>query len=104
MELRVGDYGYDITFNVKQSDGSTIQDLTGVTEIKFQVVTIDTFRNIVNGDCVIITPAAGTCKYTVQSGDFPTAGNYKGILRLTYATPKQVSTREIYLTILKKLA
>jgi len=103
MEVTQNNYGYDITFTVKKADG-TPEDLTGVAGIKFQVVDVDNYRNIVNGDCVISDPENGECKYTVQAGDFAKAGNYNGSLQIQYTPSKKVNTKVFFLTVNRQMA
>ena len=100
MEIREDDYGYNINFTVKQSDGTAF-DLTGYT-VNFQVVESNSRRNIVDGACVLVTEADGTCKYTVVSGDFPKGGNYIGGLELTISG-KVFTTKDIFINVKKSL-
>ena len=97
MEITQNNYGYDIAFTVKKTDG-TIEDLTGITSVYFQVVDPDTFRNLVNGECTIIDAPNGRCNYTVQQNDFSKAGNFLGSLQLRNAT-KRVNTKNFYITV-----
>jgi len=97
MEITQNNYGYDIAFTVRKTDG-TIEDLSGITSVYFQVVDPDTYRNIVNGTCVIVDAVNGRCNYTVQQGDFSKAGNYLGSLQLRSAT-KRVNTKTFYITV-----
>ena len=102
MEITQENYGYDITFTVKQSDG-TAEDLTGVNAIKFQVADADTHRNILDGDCVVTDAPNGKCTYTVEQGDFAKAGNFKGSLQIQYSVNKRVNTKSFFITVNKKL-
>lgn len=105
MELRVGDYGYDINFTVKNSAG-TIVSLAGIETIYFRVRKIDTDRNVLNGTCSVVSEAGGTCKYTVQSSDFNDAddkGNYAGGLVLQYSSTKKVTTKDFAIVIKRSL-
>ena len=97
MELRKGDYGYDINFTARKEDG-TIYDLSTVTSIKFVVRRANDATNILNGTCVVVNAVAGTCKYTVASGNFDEIGNFIGGLRLITAT-SQLSSKEINITV-----
>lgn len=101
MELTQRDYGYDISFTVKDSQGQAV-DLTGVTKVEFEVVEIDTFRNLIDGECVIVEASTGKVKYTVGSEDFTKSGNYKGALRIVYPT-KIITTKTFFITVGKKL-
>jgi hypothetical protein len=102
MEVTQDNYGYDITLTVTKKDG-TVEPLTGVSAIYFQVADADTLRNIINGACTVVNAAGGICKYTVQQNDFAKAGNFLGTLLIQYSLTKRVNTRQFYITVNKKL-
>lgn len=102
MEITQNNYGYDIQLTVKKNDG-TPENLSGIDGIKFQVVDADTYRTIVNGDCVIVDAVNGVCKYTVTQNDFTKAGNFKGSLQIRYTPSKRVNTKTFYITVEKQL-
>jgi len=103
MEITQDNYGYDITFTVKKSNG-TPEDLSGINGVQFQVVDVDTYRNIIDGACTITNPAQGECKYTVQQSDFAKAGNFKGSLQIQYTPSKKVNTKSFFITVNKRMA
>ena len=76
IEIKSGDYGFDINFTVTESDGVTAKNLTDYT-VTFKVW--DGGYLILSGDCDIDIEASGTCHYTVQEGDFeiPENINYR---------------------------
>jgi len=102
MELRIGDYGYEISFTVKDSDGVVV-NLTDIGAIYFRVRQVDTDLNILNGTCEVVLASAGTCKYTTQSGDFDNEGNYTGGLVLQYSASKKVTTKDFAITVKRSL-
>jgi hypothetical protein len=102
MEVRVGDYGYNINFTVKDTDG-TVVNLTGIEAIYFRVREVDSDRNILNGTCSVVVAASGTCKYTVQNNDFDKEGNYTGGLVLKYSSVKKVTTKDFAITVKRSL-
>ncbi|MFQ6052814.1 MAG: BppU family phage baseplate upper protein [Candidatus Bathyarchaeia archaeon] len=82
MIIKKGNYGFDLNFAIKHADGSKY-DLNGFTvHLK---VWDDEGTLILNEQCMIIVATEGTCKYTVQSGDFDTEGRYMAELELTKA-------------------
>lgn len=104
MECRVDDYGYDIELNLKESDGTTALNLTNVTAAKFQVVEADSRRSQIDGACIVQTPKTdGQVKYTVLAGDFSKSGNFIGGVNLTYSSGKVITTKDIFITVNKKL-
>jgi len=102
MDIRVGDFGFDIPFTITDDTGEAVP-LTGVAEIKFKVVDIESYRNLLDGTCVVVEALAGTCKYTVQQNDFKKEGNFFGTLRLKYSASKYVSSKKIFITVEKSL-
>ena len=103
MDVTQNNYGYDITFTVKKADG-TAENLAGISAIKYQVVDVDTFRNILDGACVISDAVNGECKYTVLQGDFAKAGNFSGSLQIQYTPSKKVNTKSFFITVNRQMA
>lgn len=98
MEITQNDYGYDVLFTVKDADEQAVP-LTDAEEIRFNVVEIDTFRNVLNGLCEVTEAGEGTCKYTVGSGDFKKAGNFQGALLIKFTGGKRITTRKFFITV-----
>lgn len=100
MDITQNDYGYGLVFTVKDADGQAVS-LADATEIKFNVVEIDTFRNILSGMCEKVTGTGNEhkCKYTVVSGDFKNAGNFRGALVIKFTNTKKITTRKFFLTV-----
>lgn len=103
MEITQNNYGYDIQFVVKTKTG-TVEPLSGIQGIKFQVVEADSFRTIINGNCVVVNATLGQCKYTVQQNDFAKAGNFVASLLIQYTASKKVNTEPIFITVNKQYA
>jgi len=53
----------------------------------------------INGSCTITDAAQGKCKYTVQTNDLNTAGNYDAELEITYASGKIMTATGIQIRI-----
>ena len=95
IEVKKGKYGFDIPFLVQDADGKAF-DLTGYT-VTFKVWdSSDTL--IVNSACTIDDAVNGKCHYTVQSGDFATAGTFTAELNLT-KTGEDFSTMSTTVTV-----
>jgi len=94
-----GDYGYDLQFTITDVDGDPI-NLTGAT-ITFRVAAYDDSELLVNGSCVIVVAADGTCVYTTASGDFDDADDYEAELRIVYggATPRRFTIQNMNLKV-----
>lgn len=84
-----GDYGFPQPFEILQEDDLTPRDLTGFT-VTLKVWTPNVPGTpLLSGGCVVDTPALGLCHYTVQSGNFATAGTFDAELELTMAGKKE---------------
>lgn len=81
MIVARGDYGYNLTFTVKDASG-TVYNLAGYT-ITLKVWKPGVPGLIVSGACAIVLASAGTCSYTVARGDFDEIGVYHAELELT---------------------
>ena len=87
------DKKYDFNFTVTDANAEVI-DLTD-SVIKFKVANyINPSALVVNATCTVITATLGTCKYTIQSNDFITVGNYRAELEISYVTSGQVITAQ----------
>jgi elongation factor P hydroxylase len=102
MEITAEDYGYDINFTVKKADNTALS-LTGISKVKFQVVSADDSRSILDVDCVVVEAGTGKVKYTVQNGNFNKADQFLGALELQYTT-KRITTKKFFMTVKKKSA
>ena len=76
------DYGFDISLEVNDSSGDDVS-LASISEVIFKMKPIGSLSTTVFGACTVVSAASGTCTYTVQEGDFSTAGNYKSELEIT---------------------
>ena len=103
MEVTQNNYGYDITFTVKKSNGVP-EDLSGIQGVKFQVVDADTYRTIIDGDCTITNPSQGECKYTVLQNDFAKAGNFRSSLQIQYTPSKNINTKPFFITVNRQMS
>lgn len=102
MEVRVGDFGYDLTFSVKKTDG-TAQSLVGAQGVTFLVAEVDTYRPVLKEDCVVTDAAAGKVKYTVKTEDFKKQGNYVGGIQVKFSDDKIITTKDISIVVVESL-
>ena len=97
-----GDFGFNIDFTVQDGGGDAF-NLTGYTT-KFKVWQAGVpGTTVINGSVTHDTEAAGTCHYTVVSGNFDTVGHYKAELQLTKAGAQE-STRAYDLEVVESLS
>jgi hypothetical protein len=79
-----GDWGFDIKFQIFQSNGKTPADITGAT-VKFKMMREGQSENKIDGACTITDGPNGRCKYTVMESDLDTVGIYTTELEVTFA-------------------
>ena len=75
------DKGYDLNFTLQDNAGNAV-NITGAT-LAFKVQKENGIALKFTGSMAIVSAAAGTCKYTVQTGDFDEAGRYDAEIELT---------------------
>jgi len=78
------DYGYIITFNVREDD-DTAYNLTGHTAI-FKTKLVSSSFVSVSSPCTVSSAGAGIVVYTIASGDLMTSGVYNAELQVNYGT------------------
>ena len=92
-----GDGDYDFNFTLTDSVG-TIIDLTNGTLV-FNAQLLSDLSVQFSGVMAIVNAMAGTCKYTVQSKDFPVAGTYNCQVVLTYSYGEKVTFADIQVCV-----
>lgn len=100
IPLIQGDLGYDLNFTLTDAAGVVI-NLTGAS-IAFKAQLLSDPSVNFSGAGSIVSALAGTCKYTVQSTDFPVAGTYNAQVVATYSSSGEVITfpGDGYITII----
>lgn len=83
IEIKKGNYGIDLEFEVKNPDGTPF-DLTGYT-VTLKVWKPGKATLSLSATCEIIDAANGKCRYTVKEGDFQEVGDFYAELELTKA-------------------
>ena len=58
-------------------------DVTGC-DVALIIAKGNTITNAGHQDCTLVTPSSGLVQYEPQAGDFPSAGNYKADIQITY--------------------
>ncbi len=81
VTVKKGNYGFVITFNVKNSDG-TAKNLTGYT-VTLKVWVLGAASVKFTGACTVTDASGGVCTYTVAETNFDTVGSYLAELELT---------------------
>lgn len=103
IEVIQNDVLYDINFTLKDANDAAI-DLTGATLLlKVQRQDDETGTLKFSGNMSIVSPTAGTCKYTVASGDFDTIGDYHAEIEVTFAGGKVLTFPHITIKVLPQL-
>jgi len=85
IQLIQSDFGYQIPFTLEDGNGNAV-NLTGASlALKVQSAQNPTDTLItLNGSMAIDTAVAGTCHYSVATGDFPNPGTFLGQITATY--------------------
>lgn len=99
-----GDYGYPIPFTLEDFNGDAVS-LVGYSTVKLKVATsLTAAACTIIGTCAVISAAAGTITYTAGTGDFTTAGTYPAEIEVTYAAGKELTFRNLEITVYDQLA
>ena len=84
IEIVQSDAAYDLNFTLQDYAGNAM-NITGATlALKVQKEHATSLK--FTGSMSIVSGAAGTCKYTVQSTDFDEAGKYDAEIEVTIST------------------
>ncbi len=82
------DYGYDLSFTLKDSTGAVV-DLTSATLAFICQSVSDNSVNFNNAMSVVSAPD-GTCTYTVQQTDFLTSGTFTAQIAVNYGVGTEI--------------
>ena len=89
LTIKRGDYGFYLNFTIQDSDEAAY-DITSYT-VKLKVWKKDTAGLVLDGTCNIVVAGSGTCRYSVQSGDFSHKGVYDAEIELTKAAERSAT-------------
>lgn len=90
-KVRKGDYGYTLTFTIKDSSGAIVNLAGSVVTFKAALTTNPTSLKI-NSACSIPAPATGVCTYKVVASDFNAIGTYAIQLNIYYTATDKLIT------------
>jgi hypothetical protein len=79
MDVTQDDYGYNLNFTIKDENGVLVN--LAAWECKLYLKNINTSETMQRD--LVKLESVGSCKYTVQEGDFKIAGIYSYQIRLT---------------------
>ena len=101
------DYGYDMNFTIKEASG-TAYNLTGATLTLYWRHSEPPIYNSTDidnksGTMSIVSATAGTCKYTLQDGDFNWHGKYTAEILLHYTSTKEVPVNELTIIVTPRI-
>jgi hypothetical protein len=88
--LTRGDMGFDLLFQLVQSDGKTPVDISTATVV-FKMMPGGGSSCKIDKTCTITDGPNGKCKYTIQSGDLDTVGLYQAELQATFSSSKRLT-------------
>ena len=88
VTLTRGDKGFDLNFQVLQSNGKTPIDISTAT-VKFKMMPKGASENKVDAECTLVDGGStGKCKYTVLAADLDTVGSYEAELEVSFTADK----------------
>lgn len=92
---------YDLNFTLQDSSGGVV-NITGATLLlKVQKEHEPSLK--FSGSMAIVSGAAGTCKYTVQTSDFTEAGRYLAEIEVTFGSGQVTTFTDIIITVVPQL-
>jgi hypothetical protein len=100
-DLIRNDFGYDITFNLKQNDNTNFV-LAENDIVKFKTRLYGEDNNKIDDECVITNNTSGTVVYNIKETDLNTSGRYECEIEVS-SDIRIVSAKLGYLTIIDDL-
>lgn len=92
------DVGYDINFTLKDAN-DVVVDLTNASGLLFKAQKQTATTQKFSGSMSVVSAVAGTCKYTVASGDFDEAGDYYAEIQVTFSGGKVITFGDIVVRV-----
>lgn len=84
-----GNQGFDWNFTLTDAQGVVVD--VSDADLFFDCQSVSDFAVKFKNAMTVISPTAGTCKYTVQADDFIVAGTYKAQIVVEYNSGEIVS-------------
>lgn len=81
--FKVGEYGYNLRWALKNDAGGVVDDLLTATSIK---IYFDLNGTVTTGNCELVDPATGVVSWTVPQGVLIVPGTAKIEIEATYPT------------------
>jgi hypothetical protein len=98
-----GDFGYELPFTLEDGNGNAV-NLTGASlEFTVQDSQDPDAAALFTGSMTIDSATAGTCHYTVASGNFPNPGTFLGQVTATWSTSEVLTWSGITILVEPKL-
>ena len=91
------DQGYDLNFTLTDSVGAIVDISNATLQFKGQLLSDHTVN--FSGNMVVLSPTAGTCKYTVQATDFEVSGTYNCQIEVNYNFGGIISFPDIQIVV-----
>jgi hypothetical protein len=104
INLKQGDKGYDIIFELTNNDDTAL-DLTTATAIKLNAINVLDATDILNGTCAVLgTATEGICKYTVTGLEFDTPTTYRAEIQVSFGINKTLTLPEFRILVDAEIA
>ena len=100
MNIIQGDYGFALSFNLTNDDG-TVLDLTGATSV-LKLLDVNTMASLLTKTVVAAVPTSGVASFTVASTDFTTPGVYLYQITNAYSTANKTTVGTEVINVLRR--
>lgn len=94
LKITAGDKGYPLDFTLKNNDG-TAYDLTGASLTFLVQLATDPAIKFSKPMVATGSPTAGTCRYSVDTGDFDLPGAYNAQIQVVTPAGVKVTWNDI---------
>jgi hypothetical protein len=92
QEITQGDFGYQIPFTLQDGNGDAVNLTSASLTFKVQSAQDASDTDLtISGSMTIDSVTAGTCHYTVASGDFPNPGTFNTMVVAVWSSTETLS-------------
>jgi hypothetical protein len=94
-----GDYGYNLSFTLEDGNGNAVDITSASLVINVQDSQDPSGTLLFTGSMAIDSGPAGTCHYTVASGNFPSTGTFIAQIVATWSPSQQLTWNGVKLIV-----
>jgi hypothetical protein len=97
------DYGYELPFTLEDGNGNAVNLAGASLTITVQDSQDPSGQALFTGSMTIDSATAGTCHYTVASGNFPNPGTFLAQITATWSTSEVLTWSGVTIIVEPKL-